>query len=147
MKFKEIPQNYYLEIYPRQPMFCRNTATEEKSICEDIKYSIKRHIDDVGQVILHCDYGYEINGIQYDSIFNGLIGELDDVGISYFYTINFNKTDKSSAMCRCYNNFKEIAMEFYEHPDYFNRVDWGTVQKITKEEIDFLKKVVDFRNG
>lgn len=145
MKFKEIPEEYYIKVSPRENIFVKNKEYN-KDTCYEIIKDIERHVDNVADCRLQCDCIYEIKGRQYDSIYQGLIGELDDVGVDPYYSIYFNKIDNECAMQRYYNNFEELTMEFYNNPKYFERVDWNKIDNITKEQIDFLKKVVDFRN-
>lgn len=124
---------------------CKRTPREEYNLCENIKTDIKRHVDDVEQVYTKQEYYYEIDGEEFETLYEALLYkyEPEDIenNILPLYSYRYKRPNDDCGSRSCTNDFRELIEKAYRNPWEFivNNAD----KILTIEQQILLQNVIN----
>lgn len=124
---------------------CQRIPKEEYNLCESIKTDIKRHVDDVGQVYIKQEHLYEVDGEEFDTLYEALLykHEPEDIEKSILpkYSYRYKRPNDNCGSCSSTNDFKKVIEEAYRNPWEFSVSN--AEQILTIEQQKFLQNVIN----
>jgi len=129
-------------VIPEKPWLRERTAEEEYRKAEQLKESIERHVDDIGEIFINTKYTYEDEkGIEYNTLYDALAAKYFDADDEYYEYRYVRPSDNGVGTRGHVYSFKELIEEAYQYPWSFEiKV---ADQELTKEQNEFLQKVIE----
>lgn len=117
------------------------TTKERYNLANDIKSNIQRHVDDVEQVWINQKLVWESeDGVQYDTLYEGLQDEYSDFNFGYVarYVL---PSDKGVGTRTAQMAFEKMIETAYRNPWSFELVFANP--PLTEEQNQFLQRVLE----
>ncbi|MGG0793763.1 hypothetical protein ABE137_07125 [Brevibacillus laterosporus] len=126
-------------VIPEKPWFRERTVEEEHKKAEELKASIERHVDDIGEIYINAKCVYENErGGEFNTLYDALANQYYYIDEIYEYQYVLPNADLGIRGCAF--SFRELIEEAYRHPWQFELIESSVELKQDKKM--FLKKVI-----
>ncbi|QDX94660.1 hypothetical protein EEL30_21710 [Brevibacillus laterosporus] len=127
-------------VIPEKPWLSERSEEEEYKKAEELKASIERHVDDIGEIYINtkCMYGNERGG-EFNTLYDVLANQYYYIDECYEYQYVLPNADLGIRECAF--SFRELIETAYRHPWQFELKESSV--ELTQEKKMFLQKVIE----
>ncbi|QDX94345.1 hypothetical protein EEL30_19895 [Brevibacillus laterosporus] len=116
-------------VIPEKPWLSERSEEEEYKKAEELKASIERHVDDIGEIYVNTKYTYkDEEGYRFNTLYEALARQYSYIEEYYEYQY-VHPNANGLGIRECAFSFRELIETAYRRPWQFELIESGRINK------------------